>query len=141
MTRSVMMNSADSMISVGFVLAAAWNIIGILCSSRFFTNRLLATVDPVVCSWLGQVSIILWGLAYLSVAKSYRLVPWLVVVFFLEKMLYGVTWLKWLIAKGKTLPKIASESFLTATFYSTYGAGDLIFGFFFGWVALRLMST
>jgi hypothetical protein len=134
-------NDLETIITYGFLLAGAWNVVGILLFSRFFTNRLLATVDPVVFSWLGQVSIVLWGLAYCSVAKSYHCVPWLLIVFFVEKMIYGGTWLKWLIEKGKTLPKIASESFLTAAFYSIYGAGDLIFGFFFGWVALRTMRA
>jgi hypothetical protein len=68
------------------------------------------------------------GLAYLSVAKSYQYVPWLLVVFFVEKMLYGVTWVNWLIAKGKTLPKIASESFLTAVFYSVVLLGSVFKG-------------
>jgi hypothetical protein len=134
-------NDVGHVITLGFLLAGAWNVMGILLFSRFFTNRLLAAVDPAVFSWLGQVSIVLWGLAYLSVAKSYQYVPWLLVVFFVEKMLYGVIWAKWLVAKGKTLPKIASESFLTAAFFSIYGAGDLVFGFFFGWVALRIMEA
>ena len=134
-------SDVEPIITYGFLLAGAWNVIGILTFSRFFTNRLLATIDPAVFSWLGQVSIVLWGLAYLSVARSYPYVPWLLVVFFVEKMVYGVTWLKWMIAKGKTLPKIASESFVTAAFFSIYGAGDLVFGFFFGWVALKVMSV
>src|SRR5215469_10099630 len=129
-------SDVEPIITYGFLLAGAWNVIGILTFSRFFTNRLLATIDPAVFSWLGQVSIVIWGLAYLSVARSYPYVPWLLVVFFVEKMVYGVTWLKWMITKGKTLPKIASESFFTAAFFSIYGAGDLVFGFFFGWVAL-----
>ena len=134
-------NHAEPLIMYGFLFAGAWNVIGLLFFSRFFTNRLLASIDPAVFSWLGQVAIVLWGLAYWSVAKSYQYVPWLLVVFFAEKMIYGCTWLAWLIAKGKTLPKIASESFLTAAFYSIYGAGDLIFGFFFGWLALRVMRA
>ena len=130
-----------NIIALGFILAGAWNVLGLLTFSKFFTNRMLAAIDPDVFSWLGQVAIVLWGLAYWSVAKSYQYVPWLLVVFFLEKMIYGVTWLRWIIAKRKTLPKIASESFLTATFFSIYGAGDLVFGLFFGWLALRVMST
>ena len=129
-----------NIIALGFILAGAWNVLGLLTFSKFFTNRMLAAIDPDVFSWLGQVAIVLWGLAYWSVAKSYQYVPWLLVVFFLEKMIYGVTWLRWIIAKRNTLPKIASESFLTATFFSIYGAGDLVFGLFFGWLALRVMS-
>jgi hypothetical protein len=134
-------NNAEHIIALVFLLAGAWNVLGILTFSRFFTNRMLATVDPAVFSWLGQFAIVLWGLAYWSVAKSYQHVPWLLVVFFLEKMVYGVTWLRWLITKGKTLRKIASESFFTATFFSIYGAGDLLFGLFFGWLALRVLGS
>jgi hypothetical protein len=134
-------NHVEPIITQGFLLAGAWNVVGMLLFSRFFTNRLLASVDPAVFSWLGQVVVVLWGLAYWSVAKSYQYVPWLLVVFFVEKMIYGGTWLAWLIAHGKTLPKIASQSFLTAVFYAIYGAGDLIFGFLFGWVALRAMTA
>lgn len=129
------------MMTVGFLLAAAWNVLGMLAFSKFFTNRLLASLDPAVFSWLGQIAVVLWGLAYWSVAKSYPYVPWLLVVFFVEKMIYGGRWLVWLIAHGKTLPRIASESFLTAVFYAIYGAGDLIFGFLFGWLALRALTA
>src|SRR5271155_23485 len=135
------MLNGEPIITQGFLLAGAWNVGGMLLFSRFFTNRLLTSIDPGVFSWLGEVAIVLWGFAYWSVAHSYQYVPWLLVVFFVEKMIYGGRWLAWLIAHGKTLPKIASESFLTAVFYAIYGAGDLIFGFLFGWVALRALTA
>ena len=133
-------NGVEPIMTVCFILAGVWNL-GILLFSKFFTNRLLATVDPAVFSWFGQIAIVLWGLAYISVAKSYQNVPCLLLVFFLEKMIYGVRWLGWLIVHGKSLPKIAAESRITAAFYAIYGAGDLLFGFFFGWVALRVMRV
>ena len=135
------MLNGEPIITQGFLLAGAWNVGGMLLFSRFFTNRLLTSIDPGVFSWLGEVAIVLWGFAYWSVAHSYQYVPWLLVVFFIEKMIYGGRWLAWLIAHGKTLPRIASESFLTAVFYAIYGAGDLIFGFLFGWVALRALTA
>jgi hypothetical protein len=134
-------NHLETLMTLCFLLAGAWNVGGMLLFSKFFTNRLLASLDPAVFSWLGQIAVVLWGLAYCSVAKSYPYVPWLLVVFFVEKMIYAGRWLAWLIAHGKTLPKIASESFLTATFYAIYGAGDLIFGFIFGWLALRALTA
>jgi hypothetical protein len=134
-------NQLDPMITLGFLLAGAWNVLGMLSFSKFFTNRLLASLDPAVFSWLGQIAVVLWGLAYWSVAKAYPYVPWLLVVFFVEKMIYGGRWLVWLFAHSKTLPKIAHESFLTAMFYSIYGAGDLAFGCLFGWLALRAFTT
>jgi hypothetical protein len=134
-------NHLEPIITQCFLLAGAWNVGGMLLFSKFFTNRLLASVDPAVFSWFGQVAVVLWGLAYCSVANSYPYVPWLLVVFFLEKMIYAGRWLAWLIAHGKTLPKIAHESFLTAMFYAIYGAGDIAFGILFGWLALRILTA
>ena len=123
-----------------FWLAGAFNVLGVLTFSKFFTNSRLAELDPVVCSWLGLVSIILWGLAYGSVAKTYYFVPQLLLVFFVEKMVYTATWAKWLAENGDTLPSLFSESPLTATFFAIYGAGDFAFGLFFLWVALKVQK-
>ena len=129
----------DSSITKGFWLAGVYNVAGILIFSKFFTNSLLSSLDPAAFSWLGLISISLWGLAYCSVAKSYQSVPYLVLVFFVEKMLYTVTWLKWLSKNWSTLPSLFSESPLTATAYSIYGAGDFVFGVFFLWVAIKAL--
>lgn len=129
----------DSRITKGFWLAGAYNILGVLLFSKLFTNSLLSTLDPAVFSWLGLVAVMLWGLAYCSVARSYQAVPHLLLVFVLEKMIYTATWLMWLIRNGRTLPSLFSESPLTATYYSIYGAGDFIFGLFFLWVALKIL--
>ena len=128
----------DSIISKIFWLAGAYNIAGVLVFSKFFTNSLLTALDPMVFSWLGLVSIILWGLAYCSVAKSFRSTPCLLIIFFVEKMIYTITWLKWLANNGSTLPSLYSESPLTAIAFSIYGAGDFIFGVFFIWVAIGI---
>ncbi len=141
-TRDPLMNYAaisDRAITRGFFLAGAVNVIGMLAVSKIFTNSLLNTTDPAVFSWLGQVAVVLWGLAYWSVARTYRHTPYLVVVFFVEKMVYAVTWLLWLLHKGHLLTSIASESLMTANFFGVYGAGDFAFGIFFGCVALKLL--
>ena len=126
-----------SIISRVFWFAGAFNVIGVLVFSKFFTNSLLSSLDPVVCSWLGLVSIMLWGFAYCSVAKSYPFVPYLLLVFFVEKMIYTTTWAMWLTRNGSTLPSLFAESPLTATFASIYGPGDFAFGRFFLWVAIK----
>lgn len=122
-------------ITRGFWLAAAYNVIGILVFSKLFTNPVLAEVDPTVFAKTGQVAIVLWGIAYWSAAKSYRHLPLLVLVFACEKLLYSITWLAWLLAKGHTLPAIAADSPLSALFFAVYGAGDFAFFLFFAWVA------
>lgn len=126
-----------SRITKGFWLAGAYNVVGALVFSKFFTNSLLSSLDPVVFSWLGLVSIMLWGFAYGSVAKAYQSVPYIVLVFFVEKMVYTTTWLTWLSRNASTLPSLFAESPLTATCYSIYGAGDFAFGLFFLWVAVK----
>ncbi|GAB2854537.1 hypothetical protein GCM10027277_23830 [Pseudoduganella ginsengisoli] len=124
-----------SLITKGFWLAGAYNVFGMLTFSKLFMNPLLAAVDPAVFSWLGQVAVVLWGLAYWAVAKTYHHVPALLAVFAFEKLVYVLAWLRWLSDKAQTLPSIASESPLTAMFFSVYGAGDLVFGLFFAWTA------
>ena len=128
---------SNSIITKGFWAAAAFNVGGVLAFSKVFTNSLLSSLDPVVFSWLGLVGIMLWGFAYCSVAKSYQSVPYLLLVFFVEKMIYTTTWAMWLAKNGSTLPSLFSESPLTATLFTIYGAGDFIFGLFFLWVAIN----
>ncbi|MGH9197229.1 MAG: hypothetical protein ACRD1T_16010 [Acidimicrobiia bacterium] len=127
----------NSVVTKGFWLAGAYNIVGVLVFSKLFTNTLLSSLDPAVFSWLGLVAVILWGFAYCSVASSYQAVPYLLLVFFVEKMIYTATWLLWLARNGSTLPALFSESPLTATYYSIYGAGDFLFGLFFLWVVIK----
>ena len=131
---------SNSIITKVFWVAGAFNVIGVLVFSKFFTNSLLSSLDPAVFSWLGLVAVMLWGFANWSVARSYPFVPYLLLVFFVEKMIYTLTWVRWLIKNGHTLPSLFSESPLTATFYSIYGAGDFAFGLFFLWVAIKVLQ-
>ena len=86
------------------------------------------------------MAIVLWGLAYWAAARPYRHVPYLVLVFCIEKMVYAVTWFIWLLQKGHTLTSVAAESLPTAIFFGAYGAGDFAFGLFFGWVAFKVLK-
>ncbi len=115
----------------GFILAGIYNLVGILGFTQFFTDRTLMENDPIVFSWLGQIAIILWGLAYLSVARSFWNVPYLVVVFCLEKMLYAGAWLYWLATTPEKLDVLAGQSMLMFCFFASYGFGDFLFGLFF----------
>ena len=128
---------AGTFIFRGFVVAGAVNVFGMLIFSKAFTNSLFSDLDPAVFSWPGIVAVILWGLAFWSVARSYHRVPLIVLVFFLEKMLYTATWLTWLATKGGTLTAVFAESPLTAVGYASYGAVDFVIGLFFLWVAVR----
>jgi len=123
------------------LFAGVFNVIGFVLFSMFFTNSLLSSLDPTVMSRAGLGAILLWGLAYASVSRCYRSVPYLVLVFCLEKLYYTAAWLIWLSKKGDTLPALFSESPLTAMFYSMYGAGDFAFALFFLWVAVNTLRN
>jgi hypothetical protein len=122
-------------VSLGFQAAAFVNVAGILLFSLAFTNQALISHSPVVFSRFGLVCIVLWGLAYLAVARTYAHVPALVAVFALEKLAYVATWVDWMSRFGAEWPRLWSESPLTAVFYASYGPNDLAFGLFFAWVA------
>src|SRR5262245_42978988 len=119
----------------GFQAAAFVNVAGILLFSLGFTNQALIARSPVVFSRFGLVCIVLWGLAYLAVARTYDQVPLLVAVFALEKLVYAVSWIDWMWRFGSEWPRLFSESPLTALFYASYGPTDLVFALFFAWVA------
>lgn len=124
-------------ITLGFYLAGAANILGILTFSLAFTNSEMMRLSPRVFSSFGVLAVILWGLAYLSVAKTYHHVPKLIAVFALEKLVYFITWLWWLYHHGAELPGLYTTAPLTANFYTLYGPLDLAFGLFFAAVAFR----
>lgn len=128
-------------VSLGFQAAGLMNLVGALLFSWGFTNAALTVRSPVVFSRFGLVCIILWGLAYLAVARSYHHVPLLVAVFAVEKFVYTGTWLSWMYRFGSELPQLFSESPLAAVFYAIYGPNDLLFGIFFAIVAMRTLAV
>lgn len=122
-----------------FRIAGLSNIVGVMVFSLALTNERLIALSPIVLSRFGLVSIMLWGCAYYSVARSYRLVPGLVAVFAVEKAIYVATWVIWMQAHGAELPLLLSESPLTGVFYAIYGVLDFIFATFFALICWRSM--
>ena len=123
-------------ITKGFLIAGCVNFFGTLLVSRGFTNHLLTSLDPVVFSHFGLIAIMLWGMAYVAVSKSYQQVPYVVMVFMVEKFVYAVAWIVWITRSGHQLSGLLSDAPSTGAFYLTYGAVDLLFGVFFAWVAI-----
>jgi len=123
--------------TLGFRLAAATNIVGVLVFSWGLTNERLTELSPIVFSRFGLISIMLWGMAYWAVASSYLAVPFLVAVFAIEKLIYVITWVIWIEEHGGELPSLFAEAPLTATFFSIYGLIDLAFGLFFAFTAMQ----
>jgi len=121
-------------ISLGFGLAALYNVC-IIVFSKGFSND-LGAVDPLFGPG-GCIGVLLWGLAYLALARSYSTAPAVALVFAFEKLFYGCHWLLWLKDHSSELPAITESDPLTGSFFSIYGTGDLVFMVFFGWVAWR----
>lgn len=127
------------LVTIGFQIAGCVNFFGTLLVSAGFTNRTLTSLDPVVFSNFGLVAIMLWGMAYVAVCRSYQHVPYVVMVFAVEKFVYAIIWIKWILRFGDQLPGVLSEAPLTGMFYYTYGLVDFLFGVFFAWVAITTL--
>jgi hypothetical protein len=119
----------------GFIAAGLMNIGGVLLFSRAFTNEVMNHADPVVMSNFGLLMIIVWGLAYISVANSFEKVKWLTAVFALEKLIYVVVWVLWITKND--LAALYSNDLFAGVFYSIYGLNDFVFFLFFGWVFFK----
>ncbi|MFN3997816.1 hypothetical protein [Algoriphagus sp.] len=123
-------------ITKGFVLAGLFNMT-VLIFSRFFTNSVIPESDPVVMSNFGLLMIVVWGLAYISVAKNYHSVKWLIAVFAVEKFIYGFIWIKWML-NNNVLDVFAKDK-MAGIFFAIYGVNDWIFFIFFLLVFIRLI--
>ena len=129
------MTIQDATITKGFILAGLMNA-SVLISSRFFTNATIPKFDPSVMSNFGLLMILIWGLAYISVAKSFQQVKWLVGVFAVEKFIYGYVWVNWTL--NNNISEVYEQDTMAGTFYSIYGINDWVFFVFFALVFLRL---
>ncbi len=113
-------------------LGGVLNLIGILVATRGLTDPLLGELYPQVLGRTGQIGILLWGLAYISVARNVVHVPWLLAVFTLEKLFYVGTWGAWVMYSPTELSGLFQEDPLVGLFMTVYGANDLFFALVFG---------
>ena len=125
----------EKIIHKGFIIAGLSNIFGVIICSKAFTNDVMLATQPDVMGRFGLISIILWGLAYISVCKSYNQARWLVGVFVIEKLAYVIAWLAFI--TSHSLSSIYEMDVLAGIFYTIYGANDFIFMLFFGFVFLK----
>lgn len=130
----------STLIYYGFLAAGLANIGGVLVATQGFSSPVVAQHYPAVFSDFGMLAIILWGLAYIAVARAHAAVPWLVAVFAIEKAVYVLTWVVWMNANSASLAAIQEQSVTAWLFYLVYGANDLVFGLFFAWVFLTRRS-
>ncbi|MGL4401398.1 MAG: hypothetical protein ACRCXD_16150 [Luteolibacter sp.] len=126
MTRNVLRN--------GLIAASAMNIGGVILFSKGFTNEAINEADPVVMSNFGLIMIVVWGLAYGAASAIRSNISWLLAVFVIEKLVYGVVWIRWL--STNSLASLYEQDLLAGVYYSIYGLNDLAFMLFFLWAFL-----
>ncbi len=126
MTRNVLRN--------GLIAASAMNIGGAILFSKGFTNQAINEADPVVMSNFGLIMIVVWGLAYGGASAIRSNISWLLAVFAIEKLVYGVIWVRWLSANS--LSSLYKQDLLAGVYYSIYGLNDFVFMLFFLWAFL-----
>lgn len=126
----------DRVVTAGFWLAAAFNVVGILSATDGLTNEVLFAVDPLF-SRGGCVAVMLWGALYAAQSRTWRVAPAVTAVLAVEKAFYAAWWATWLRAHGAELPALTAADPAVASFYRTYGAGDAAFAVFFAYAAWR----
>jgi hypothetical protein len=122
-------------ITKGFIISGLMNA-SVLIFSRLFTNSTIPEFDPNVMSNFGLLMILIWGLAYISVAKNYHTVKWLVGVFAIEKLIYGCVWINGIL--NNNISDVFEQDKMAGMFYSIYGINDWVFSIFFIFVFIRL---
>lgn len=122
----------------GLVFAGISNLSGVLIFSRGFTNEAINAADPVVMSNFGLLMILVWGLAYLGAAQVESGFKWIVGGFAIEKLIYGIFWIRW-VTENSITALYQKDSF-AGIFYSIYGVNDLLFFAFFTYVFFRVSS-
>ncbi|WP_026839063.1 hypothetical protein [Gillisia sp. JM1] len=120
----------------GFIAAGLMNIIPVLVLSRFFTNDVIPETDPAVMSNFGLLMIMVWGLAYIALAVNYRKAKWVVGVFVVEKLIYVIAWLMWIV--NNDVSKVYEKDLFAGLFYSVYGLNDFFFFVFFLYVFYKI---
>ena len=132
------MSVKNRTITLGFIISGLMNLT-VLIFSRFFTNTVIPEFDPVVMSNFGLLMIVVWGFAYMSIAKNYHKVKWLVGVFVLEKFIYGYLWIKWIL--NNNISEVYKKDTMAGIFYSIYGINDWIFFVFFLLVFIKIFKS
>jgi hypothetical protein len=131
------MTITNKTITKGFIIAGLMNST-VLIFSRFFTNETISEFDTAVMSKFGLLMILVWGLAYIAVAKQFENVKWLVGVFAVEKFIYGCRWIDWI--ANNTLSSVFEKDKMAGLFYASYGINDWLFFIFFTLIFIKLVA-
>ena len=126
----------DGLVTVGFWVAAGFNVVGMLVSTDGLTNEVLFSVDPLF-SRGGCLAVLCWGLAFAAQARSWRVAPAVSAAFAVEKSFYAAWWANWYRAHGSDLPALTAADPSVASFFRVYGPADAAFAVFFALAAWR----
>jgi hypothetical protein len=130
------MKIKNDLITKGFLLSGLMNISGVLIFSRAFSNGVIAAFDNQAMSNFGLLMIIIWGIAFISVAKNFHSVKLLIGVFAIEKFIYATHWTSWMI--NNNLKDVWEKDKMAGIFYAIYGINDWVFFIFFSMVFIQL---
>lgn len=119
----------------GFISAGVANILGVLWLSKGATDIDLSANVPTLFHGWGMLCVVLWGLAYIAVARQYASVRGLIWVFALEKLVYCVSWYVLMYQMSGTLSETIKNDIFEGVFVFIYGLNDTCFMLFFIWVA------
>ena len=118
-----------------YLAAGCYNFL-IVVFSKFFSAD-LGLVDPLF-SQEGCILIVLWGMAYASVADRIALCPSLSLVFSMEKLFFGWRWMNWMHDNhALKLPLLLKEDPFTGVFFAVYGMGDIAASLLFLHAAIK----
>lgn len=108
------------------LLAGAYNV-SLLVVTRAFTHKEFFDIDPNLFDKSGCIMVLLWGGVHISVAWSYASVPFLFLVFALEKLFYVVQWILWIRKRATWIDKVRETDINTYIFFHAYGILDALF--------------
>ncbi len=108
------------------ILAGAHNI-GILVSTKGFTDDNFFTIEPELFGRNGCYLILLWGLTHIAVAWRYDEVPFLFLVFAFEKLVYVRHWINWLRKRDTWIDRVKETDFGTQVFFHSFAFFDCVF--------------
>lgn len=111
-----------------YIIAGLYNF-SILIFCNFFRKD-LGEIDEVF-NFNGIISILLWGLAYMSIYNKYEDLILLNFIFFIEKLYYYIHWIIWIVNNLNNLKPLFLQDKMKGVFFSVYGFGDIVFGVFF----------
>ena len=114
-------------IQILFLIAGLLNTVGLLVFNGFFTNKTLTKESLFAVE--SQILIHLWGFLYIAASTKWDTLPWITLIFSVEKVAFFIFWCLYIGSHENT------GNLLTDTFYTIYGPVDLAFGIVFAYAS------